>query len=41
MSMDWNDINYDPLPRAAAIFFWVCVALALVVLAVATLGRLF
>ena len=37
--MDWNDINHDPLPRAAAIFFGVGVILAIVVLAVATFGN--
>jgi hypothetical protein len=31
----WNHINHDPLPRATAIFFGVCVILAIVVLAVA------
>jgi hypothetical protein len=36
--MNWNQTSLDPLPQAAAIFFGVCVILAIVVLAVATFG---
>lgn len=35
--MDWEHQSHDPLPRAAAIFFGVCMILAVVVLGVIAL----